>query len=320
MITAALAGLGNVAWKYDKNNPDAAHALSQAGAMLAHPDVRLAGGCSPDAADRTGFTEWSRGVPAFATLEEMLETLRPDLVGICSPTADHFDHARQCLEKGVRLVWLEKPPTARFHELEQLTLLARETGATVCVNYFRRYLPVYQRLRELVLSDAFGTCRLLRVLYSPGLARNGIHFLDQIFFLTGATSCTLLWVERKSTLSPSFAVELSTGLLVAVNGSDVPYHTNDMSFICDEGVLSVLDGGRRMRVERCVEQDLFPGFYERREVETAMAGRYDFDRHMEAALADLVESGTARRPPASNLESAMLAQSLLRDVLVGAGQ
>jgi len=287
--------------------------------MRTHPEVRLTGGCSPDAADRAGFTEWSEGLPAFAAPDEMLRTLRPELVGICSPTAEHFAQARLCLNHGVRLLWLEKPPTAILKELEALITLADQKAATVCVNYFRRYLPVYQRLRETIQSEALGSCHLLRILYSPGLVRNGVHLLDQLFFLTGAEGYELLWVERGSPDSPSFVLRMSTGHLVQAAGGDLQYHSNDISAVCAEGVVSVLRGGKRAVMERGIENTLFPGFYDLQDSDYTALGPTSLEGYMDNALHDLLAACRAGVAPQSDLRSASHAQALLEDILRSAG-
>ena len=283
--------------------------------MCAHSDVILAGGCSPNAADRAGFTQWSGGLPAFASPGEMLQALRPELVGICSPTGFHFAHAKLCLESGVRLLWLEKPPTATVAELLELTALAEHKQATVCVNYFRRYLPVYQRLRNALRTELFGPCRLLRILYSPDLARNGVHLLDQLFFVTGAESYELLWVEQGNPDNPSFVLRLSTGQLVQATGGDLPYHSNDISAVCAEGVLSVLSGGKRAMVERRIENALFPGFYDLQDSDHAVLGDASLEKYMENALTDLLAASRAHAAPQSDLHSARYAQALLEEIL-----
>ena len=321
MLVSALIGLGNVAWKYDADAPGSPFALTQAGAMRIHPQVILAGGSSPNSEDRAGFTAWTGGAPAFADTEEMLRTLRPDIVGICSPTSEHFHHAHLCLDAGVRAIWLEKPPTETPEELEELIRLAERVNAVVCVNYFRRYLTHYQRLRECIATAAFGTCRLLHIMYSPGLARNGVHLLDQLFFLTDAEAYELLWVEHGAhTASPSFALRLSNGLPVQASGADLPYHTNDISAVFDGGTVSILRGGKRVVVERAGENDIFAGFYDLHDADNSAIGKGGLTGYMQNALIDIVECLTDDRPPLSTLRSSRLSQRLLQDILQEAGR
>lgn len=320
MIRGALLGLGNIAWKYDANRPESGFALTQAGAMLRHPEVELVGGCSPDAADRRGFSDWSGGLPVFTAPGAMLEQLRPDLVGICSPTQEHFTHVLQCLESGVRVIWLEKPPTSDSGQLEQLLRRAEHCQATVCVNYFRRYLPSYRQLRKLMQDQTYGPCLNIRITYSPGLARNGVHLLDQLFFLTGAHEYKLLWVEKGGDASsPSFALRLPGGQLVLGCGGSAPYHTNDISVQCAEGMLTIARGGKETAVAKCLENELFPGFFDLHPQNPCPLGSGGLEGYMQASLEDLLLCAMNGEAPQSGLRSALLTQQLLEAILRGAG-
>lgn len=315
MINAALIGLGNIAWKYDANKLNSLFALSQAGAIMRRSDMRLLGGCSPNLEDCKAFEKWA-GLPYYQTPEALLGTLQPDFVGICSPTALHYEHVKLCLERGVKIIWLEKPPAENVWQVNELAQLAEGVQATVCVNYFRRYLPQYQKLRAILQNQMVGKCHSLRILYSPGISSNGIHLLDQIFFLTGASQYDLLWVETGGVAdNPSFALRLDNGLLVQGCGAAVPYHTNDISLVCDGGVFSVIRGGKQARLEQRVPNGLFPGFYEAVEQDASPAESISLDGYLDAALDDLLESHISGHLPQSNLVSAALAQGLLEEIL-----
>ena len=315
MIRAALIGLGNIAWKYDANAPKSPFALSQAGALRRHAETELVGGCSPEAADRQGFAVWSGGIPTFSDPESMLAQTRPDFVGICSPASEHFAHARLCLESGVRMLWLEKPPTETLPEFQDLLAQAEKINAVVCVNYFRRYLPSYRNMRERLRANTLGRCFQFTVQYSPGLARNGVHLLDLCFFLSDADGYTVLWVEKSNAINPAFAVRLNTGQLVLGSGGEMPYHTNDITAVCEAGTIAILRGGKNARIEKRVENDLFPGFYELRETVDDSLGPTSLDGYMDNALDDLVTSCKKNEFPQSNLRSAFHTQRLLEELL-----
>lgn len=320
MIKAALIGLGNIAWRYDARKPDSPFPLSQAGALLAEPDIKLLGGCSPDKADRDDFLKWTPGTAVFQNPAAMLSALKPDLVGICSPSSLHYEHAMQCLKSGIKILWLEKPPTLNFGELEKLVNFASQQNATVCVNYFRRYLPYYQKLREIIENGKYGKVLGMNIGYSPGLARNGVHLLDQIFFLSGAEDYKLLWVEEDGDpQSPAFALRLPHGELVLASGGKLSYHTNDIAVQFEHGSASILNGGHCIKLQTSRENILFPGFFnlveDKEELELPPAP----DDYMRRSLKNLLEASRNLEKPASNLETALLSQRLLEDVLTKSG-
>lgn len=320
MIKAALIGLGNIAWRYDARKPDSPYPLSQAGAILKEPELKLLGGCSPDKADREDFLKWAPGAVAFQDPAEMLKALKPDLVGVCSPSSLHYEHATQCLESGVKILWLEKPPTLSLGELEKLVNFANQQKATVCVNYFRRYLPYYQKLREIIKNGKYGKLLGVNIGYSPGLARNGVHLLDQIFFLSGAEDYKLLWAEEDGDPeSPAFALRLPGGELVLASGGKLSYHTNNITAQFEHGSVSILNGGHSLKLLVARENPLFPGFFSLVEDKEEREPSFAPDDYMRGSLRNLLEAARLMEKPASNLETALLSQRLLEDALARSG-
>ncbi len=317
-VKAALIGLGNIAWKYDiGNNLKDSFARSQAGAFLRHSGLRLVGGFSPAQKDREEFQKWS-GCPAFSCLDSMLDQTRPELVGICSPAQNHFDNFMTALSADARIIWLEKPPATNTEELRTMMAVAKKHGATVGVNYFRRTLPVYQELKHLLQEERLGKCQLIHILYSPGLARNGCHLLDQLFFLTGANDYELLWLEQADDReNPCFGLRLSTGHRVSVCGRNVRYHTNNITLVFDRGIVSVCGGGQKIHIQQCVTNPIAPGFYTLEDAKEHL-GVEGINGHMDYALADLLRAYHTGKQPLSNLDTALVTQRLLEETLKAA--
>ncbi len=117
-LKVALVGIGKIA--VDQHVP----------AIAASPDWRLAATVS-----RKGSVA---GVPAFTTLEAMLEA-RPDIgvVSLCLPPVPRFAHAEAALKAG-RHVMLEKPPGATLAEVHALERLARAQGLTLYATWHSR--------------------------------------------------------------------------------------------------------------------------------------------------------------------------------------
>jgi len=110
-------------------------------------DVCAFGGASPDRLEQTGET--LRGLFPFegrgyASVPELLERERPDIVDVCSPPALHYGHVHAALEAGCDVL-CEKPfvygrgrETAELlAQAQRLVALARETGRQlgVCTQY-----------------------------------------------------------------------------------------------------------------------------------------------------------------------------------------
>jgi predicted dehydrogenase len=316
MYSAAIIGLGKIAWRFDEDHP-APVALTHASAISGHGRIRLAGGASPDPADRRSF-EARFQVPAFASFEEMLETLRPDLVSICSPTEFHYEQALYCLNRDVPMIWLEKPPAATGGEISHLMEVQSRRGnkSTVAVNYIRRYIPGYQSLRAILQGNLLGRCRLVQVNYSRGLELNGSHLLDILFYIVGEEKeWQVEWVSGHSEAeNPSFALVFEDGLQAFVSGLPVPYHCADIALIGDEGRAAVIHGGVTATLEMKAEHEWFPGFYRLKPSRRKFLRTGGLGPFMAEALKDLIASHEEGRQPISNLQTARRTQDLMAQV------
>jgi predicted dehydrogenase len=318
---AAMVGLGNIAWRFDRGQGPGPGSLSHAGAYLRHSRTVLVGGYAPDEADRSAFQK-AFGVPVYASLADLLEHESPDIVSIASPAPWHFSQTLACVKKQVPMIWLEKPAAGSLQELDRLLASSRQTGSTVMVNFQRRYCPAYQNLRRIYQEQRLGTCRLIQVNYSRGLEANGAHILDMLFFVTGdQPQWQLDWVSADGDRdNPCFSLLLAQGPRVLVAGLSLPYHCIDMALTCDQGRVSILHGGMTPVVERRVEHELFPGFYRLRHTRDELLGTGGLQGSMEAALDDLLDAFEQRREPVSTLQTARTSLVLIEAVRARQGR
>ncbi len=315
LYRAALVGLGNIGWKFGADASGSS--LSHAAAIRKNSHTKLVAGCSPDSDDRNAF-EQEYGLPTYVDFKEMLDEVGPQLVSVCSPTANHFFQTCVCMERGIPMVWLEKPAAENSAELRKLLELQRHVNgdSQISVNYHRRYVDSYFQMQIALKEERMGAVRFAEIRYSRGLLTNGSHMLDMIFFMFGETGYELLWVERGSdSNNPSFTLRLENGCLVTVNGCALPYHNIDFSVTCDGGRISILHNDMTPKVEVSVEHEHYPGYYRLKDEGKSFLGRggsaFSFDR----ALTDLIESYEAGRLPASSLVTSLPGQELVEKVL-----
>ena len=84
-------------------------------------------------------------IPLFTEWQELLETIRPDLAVIASPTSTHFDLALASLEAGVH-TFVEKPLVTTLKEFKHLTEAAARQGCRLISGHVERYNPVAMKL------------------------------------------------------------------------------------------------------------------------------------------------------------------------------
>jgi predicted dehydrogenase len=147
------------------------------------------------------------GVPrAYASLDDLLDDERVEVVHVTSPNHLHHGQASQILAAG-RHVVCEKPLAMTSDESRELVALAAESGLVNAVNFNIRFYPLNQHVRDLVHDGVVGDVRLVSGHYFqdwllletdwnwrlvPGLGGSlravgdiGSHWLDLVAFMTG---------------------------------------------------------------------------------------------------------------------------------------
>jgi len=113
----------------------------------------------------------------------------PDAKGaiISSPTANHLEQARACINRGIPVL-IEKPP-CRESELESFRALVEQIGDLPCaIGFNYRFHPALPQLREMAQSGdlSFVARDDLAERYGPTVGGTmASHALDLAFYLLG---------------------------------------------------------------------------------------------------------------------------------------
>lgn len=145
------------------------------------------------------------GAPYWCNHIEELLAMDIDAVYIATPPGLHYEQALACLEAG-KPVYLEKPFARNYREVKELTEAFEKKGIALYVAHYRRALPRFLKIRELLEQGSIGKVLsidfyLNRVfsrkeaettwLYNPALSGGGKfydiapHTIDIIQFLFG---------------------------------------------------------------------------------------------------------------------------------------
>lgn len=147
------------------------------------------------------------GVPAFSTLDALLQAAAPDLIDIATPPQTHLPLIRQAVERGVRTLICQKPFCGTLDQAEEAVALADQTGARIVVHENFRFQPWYRALRRELTAGRVGPVMNLTFRLRPGdgqgpdayLARQpyfqqmekflihetGVHWIDTFRYLLG---------------------------------------------------------------------------------------------------------------------------------------
>jgi predicted dehydrogenase len=74
---------------------------------------------------------------------------------IATPPSSHATYAIMAMKAG-KPVYIEKPMAASYEDCTRINRISQETGVPCFVAYYRRYLPYFLKVKELVNSGSIG--------------------------------------------------------------------------------------------------------------------------------------------------------------------
>lgn len=145
------------------------------------------------------------GIPkVFYNTGEMLETIQPDIVSICTPNATHKNLVRQALEAGANVI-CEKPLATNYADTVDLFSFAKSKNLVLVACQTSRFKQEYFATKEYIDQGLFGTIYYAEInrirrrgiptwgtfhqkIWSGGgaMADIGVHALDALFWMLGS--------------------------------------------------------------------------------------------------------------------------------------
>ncbi|MFD1852077.1 Gfo/Idh/MocA family protein [Oceanobacillus bengalensis] len=98
---------------------------------------------------------WENPPNHYKNWAEMLEKEELDLLFVSSLPIFHFEMVKEALKKGINIV-CEKPFTMNSNESKELLNLSKSCNAKVLIDFEWRYLPIRQKMKELIQKDSIG--------------------------------------------------------------------------------------------------------------------------------------------------------------------
>ena len=127
-------------------------------------ECRLVCACDPDLAKFEGkMTEWEyprRGVRVFDDYLKMLDACAGelDMVVIPTPVPLHAPMHRACIKRGLA-VYLEKPPTLNYQELDEMLEVEAQAGKLTQVGFNYIVEGARRKMKQRVVAGEFGQLR-----------------------------------------------------------------------------------------------------------------------------------------------------------------
>src|SRR5262249_22773727 len=93
--------------------------------------------------------------PTFTSLDQLLDTARPELLAVTTICATHSQMIVKALERGIDVL-TEKPMTTDEVQCQAVLDAEKRTGRRIAVTFNYRYAPKHQKIKEVLLSGEIG--------------------------------------------------------------------------------------------------------------------------------------------------------------------
>ncbi|GAB2763095.1 Gfo/Idh/MocA family oxidoreductase [Rhabdobacter roseus] len=109
-----------------------------------------------DYAQRHGVPKW------YDQVDDLINDPDVNAIYIATPPDVHKEYTLKALRAG-KPVYVEKPMARNAAECEDMVQASRDTGVPLFVAYYRRSLPYFVKLKELIDTQAIGEIRQVHI-------------------------------------------------------------------------------------------------------------------------------------------------------------
>lgn len=100
-------------------------------------------------AERHGVPKW------YTDAQELIDDPEVNAIYIATPPSSHATFAIMAMRAG-KPVYVEKPLAASYDDCARVNRVSEQTGVPCFVAYYRRYLPYFLKVKEIVDSGTIG--------------------------------------------------------------------------------------------------------------------------------------------------------------------
>jgi predicted dehydrogenase len=305
MIEAAVVGLGRVGMTF-ADDPLRRGVTTHAEAWHRHPMASLVAGVDPDPLRRSHFTD-RYGVPAYASLGDLLAVRVPQVVSVCVPPERHAEVTVQAIEGGVQRVVCEKPCTGSLAEARDLLGALGSSADRVGVNFTRRFDPLHKWLFGVVARD-----RLVagHGYYTGGLANTASHWLASLLCAGASVEKVMALPSPTAPDSPTLNAVMAGGATVCLQGGAVgDFMAFEMTFYTASHKIRIWHSGARAELESASPSSRYSEYRELQGMR--FAPPLGLSNSQLAVVEDAVESLLDNRPMACTVFDALAVHAVM---------
>jgi len=206
------------------------------------------------------------GGQAYDELEKALIENKNANVIIATPDIFHYENIIEVLNHNVIGIFVEKPIAMNAKEAYYILSEVRKRKMKIEVNYFRRFLPSYIKIKKDIGTNKFGKILFGRGTYDKGLLHNGSHMINLLLFLFGVVEFKTVFGRNESQIKNDFNYSFLLSLpnqyeqnIVIQHGNSELYTMFELELYFEKKVIKFVDFGRKIKIYEPSE-DIIPGY------------------------------------------------------------
>lgn len=112
-----------------------------------------------DYAQRHNIKKW------YNNADDLINDPEVNAVYVATPPGSHAEHAIAAMKAG-KPVYIEKPMAASYEECLKINRVSEETGVPVFVAYYRRTLPYFLRVKQIIDDGMLGQLSTVQIRFA----------------------------------------------------------------------------------------------------------------------------------------------------------
>ncbi len=110
-------------------------------------------------AERHHIRKW------YTDAQQLIDDPDVNAVYVATPPSSHATYAIMAMKAG-KPVYVEKPLAGSYEDCARINRISEQTGVPCFVAYYRRYLPYFQRVKDIVRNGVIGKVLNVQVRYA----------------------------------------------------------------------------------------------------------------------------------------------------------
>ena len=110
-------------------------------------------------AERHNISKW------YTDAQELINDPKVNAIYIATPPSSHATFVIMAMKAG-KPVYIEKPLAASYEDCARINRISNETGIDCFVAYYRRYLPYFKKVKQIIQSGTIGKVTNVQLRFS----------------------------------------------------------------------------------------------------------------------------------------------------------